>query len=150
LAARKRRDARRHGIDGVYWKPVWNILEGQFEILLVNAQHIKAVPGRKTDQKDSEYRQTGAPDVCERYAARDAPPAIASLDVAGASRGLAVQTSLYAIAGDYSLWLPFRRLWHGARTSLLPGTRPIAVRPSKLNPWNLDRHQQSEGKTLPW
>ena len=40
---------------GVCWKPVWNILEGQFEILLVNAQHIKAVPGRKTDQKDSEW-----------------------------------------------------------------------------------------------
>jgi transposase len=37
---------------GVYWKPVWNLLEGQFEVLLVNAQHIKAVPGRKTDQKD--------------------------------------------------------------------------------------------------
>jgi len=37
---------------GVYWKPVWNILDGQFtEVLLVNAQHIKAVPGRKTDQK---------------------------------------------------------------------------------------------------
>ena len=36
---------------GVYWKPVWNLLEGQFEVLLVNAQHIKAVPGRKTDQK---------------------------------------------------------------------------------------------------
>jgi len=40
---------------GVYWKPVWNLLEGQFEVLLVNAQHIKAVPGRKTDQKDSEW-----------------------------------------------------------------------------------------------
>jgi transposase len=40
---------------GVYWKPVWNVLEGQFEILLVNAQHIKAVPGRKSDQKDSEW-----------------------------------------------------------------------------------------------
>src|SRR5438132_2279766 len=40
---------------GIYWKPVWNILEGQFEVLLVNAQHIKAVPGRKTDQKDSEW-----------------------------------------------------------------------------------------------
>ena len=36
---------------GVYWKPVWNILAEQFEVLLVNAQHIKAVPGRKTDQK---------------------------------------------------------------------------------------------------
>jgi transposase len=40
---------------GVYWKPVWNVLEGQFEILLVNAQHIKAVPGRKTDQNDAEW-----------------------------------------------------------------------------------------------
>lgn len=41
---------------GVYWKPVWNILEGQFtEVILVNAQHIKAVPGRKTDQNDSEW-----------------------------------------------------------------------------------------------
>jgi len=40
---------------GVYWKPVWNLLQGQCEVLLVNAQHIKAVPGRKTDQKDSEW-----------------------------------------------------------------------------------------------
>src|SRR6202030_1912393 len=40
---------------GVYWKPVWNILAEQFEVLLVNAQHIKAVPGRKTDQKDSQW-----------------------------------------------------------------------------------------------
>jgi transposase len=40
---------------GVYWKPVWNILEDQFETLLVNAQHIKQVPGRKTDVKDSEW-----------------------------------------------------------------------------------------------
>ena len=41
---------------GVYWKPVWNVLDGQFpEVLLVNAQHIKAVPGRTTDQQDSEW-----------------------------------------------------------------------------------------------
>src|SRR5262245_31608891 len=36
---------------GVYWKPVWNILQGVFTVLLVNAQHVKAVPGRKTDSK---------------------------------------------------------------------------------------------------
>jgi transposase len=36
---------------GVYWRPIWNLLEGHFELLLVNAQHIKAVPGRKTDLK---------------------------------------------------------------------------------------------------
>jgi transposase len=40
---------------GVYWKPVWNILEGQFAVLLINAQHIKAVPGRKTDTKDCQW-----------------------------------------------------------------------------------------------
>ena len=41
---------------GVYWKPVYNILEGVCEeVLLVNAQHIKNVPGRKTDVKDSEW-----------------------------------------------------------------------------------------------
>lgn len=40
---------------GVYWKPVYNLLEGDFEVMLVNAQHIKAVPGRKTDVKDAEW-----------------------------------------------------------------------------------------------
>jgi transposase len=40
---------------GVYWKPVWTILEGQCEVVLVNAQHIKAVPGRKTDIKDCQW-----------------------------------------------------------------------------------------------
>jgi transposase len=40
---------------GVYWKPVYNILEGAFEVLLVNARHIKFVPGRKTDVKDAQW-----------------------------------------------------------------------------------------------
>jgi transposase len=40
---------------GVYWRPIWNVLEGEMELLLVNAQHIKAVPGRKTDIKDAEW-----------------------------------------------------------------------------------------------
>ncbi len=40
---------------GVYWKPVYNILESDFEILLVNARHIKNVPGQKTDKKDSKW-----------------------------------------------------------------------------------------------
>jgi transposase len=40
---------------GVYWKPVWKLLEGQFTLLLVNARHVKAVPGRKTDAKDCEW-----------------------------------------------------------------------------------------------
>jgi len=40
---------------GVYWKPVWNLLEARFTLLLVNARHVKAVPGRKTDVKDAEW-----------------------------------------------------------------------------------------------
>jgi transposase len=40
---------------GVYWKPIWNVLEGRFEIVLVNAKHIKHVPGRKTDVKDCQW-----------------------------------------------------------------------------------------------
>lgn len=40
---------------GVFWKPIYNILEGQFEILLVNARHVQKVPGRKTDVKDCEW-----------------------------------------------------------------------------------------------
>ena len=40
---------------GAYWKPVYNILEGEFAILLANAQHMKAVPGRKTDVKDAQW-----------------------------------------------------------------------------------------------
>jgi transposase len=40
---------------GVYWKPVWHILsDGDFELVLANAAHIKNVPGRKTDVKDAE------------------------------------------------------------------------------------------------
>lgn len=41
---------------GVYWKPIFNILEThEFEVLVVNARHVKAVPGRKTDIKDAEW-----------------------------------------------------------------------------------------------
>ena len=40
---------------GVYWKPVYNILEGEFELTVVNAKHVKGLPGRKTDVKDAEW-----------------------------------------------------------------------------------------------
>jgi transposase len=40
---------------GVYWKPVWAILEDDFELLLVNARHVKQVPGRKTDVTDAAW-----------------------------------------------------------------------------------------------
>lgn len=40
---------------GVYWKPVWHLLEGDFELVLANAQHIRNVPGRKTDVNDAAW-----------------------------------------------------------------------------------------------
>jgi transposase len=40
---------------GEFWKPIYNLLEGNFELLVVNAKHIKNVPGRKTDVKDAEW-----------------------------------------------------------------------------------------------
>lgn len=40
---------------GVFWRPIFNILEGHLEVMVVNAQHIKAVPGRKTDIQDAEW-----------------------------------------------------------------------------------------------
>jgi transposase len=44
------------GATGVYWKPVWNILsDGEFELILANAAHVKSVPGRKTDVNDAAW-----------------------------------------------------------------------------------------------
>jgi transposase len=40
---------------GVYWKPVWHVLEGSFELTLANAQHVRNVPGRKTDVNDAMW-----------------------------------------------------------------------------------------------
>jgi transposase len=40
---------------GVYWKPVWHILEGQFALTLANAQHVRNVPGRKSDVTDAQW-----------------------------------------------------------------------------------------------
>jgi len=40
---------------GVYWQPVWHILEEDFELMLVNARHVKNVPGRKTDVSDAQW-----------------------------------------------------------------------------------------------
>ena len=39
---------------GVFWKPLSHVLEEHFQVLVVNAQHLKAVPGRKTESKDAE------------------------------------------------------------------------------------------------
>jgi len=40
---------------GVYWRPVYAVLEGHFELIVGNARHIRNVPGRKTDVKDAEW-----------------------------------------------------------------------------------------------
>jgi transposase len=47
---------------GVYWKPVWHILDdGEFELVLANAAHVKNVPGRKTDVSDAMWLGDQAP-----------------------------------------------------------------------------------------
>jgi transposase len=60
---------------GVYWKPIFHVLEGAFEIVLVNAQHMKAVPGRKTDIKGNYLAakrggRRGEPTIAERKAVK--------------------------------------------------------------------------------
>jgi hypothetical protein len=40
---------------GVYWKPIWQILEGRFALVLANARHIRAIPGRKSDVNDATW-----------------------------------------------------------------------------------------------
>ena len=40
---------------GVYWQPVWHVLEDAFELMLINARHVKQVPGRKTDCSDAAW-----------------------------------------------------------------------------------------------
>src|SRR6266496_5172165 len=47
---------------GVFWRPIYTVLEDQFELILANAHEIKALPGRKTDVRDGEW-------IAERYAA---------------------------------------------------------------------------------
>ena len=56
LAHGGRLHPRRQGSSpGVYWRPVHNLLEGSRAVVLVNAQHVKLVPGRKTDVRESEW-----------------------------------------------------------------------------------------------
>ena len=49
---------------GVYWKPLYYLLEDDFEVLLVNAAHVKHVPGRKTDTIDAAWRRSCWPTAC--------------------------------------------------------------------------------------
>jgi transposase len=51
---------------GDYWKPVYNILEGNFEVWVVNAHHLKNVPGRKTDVKDAVWLADTKRPACRR------------------------------------------------------------------------------------
>jgi len=56
---------------GVFWKPVWAILEDDFECVLVNARHVKQVPGRKTDVSDAAWLcQLAEAGCCARASCR--------------------------------------------------------------------------------
>ena len=61
---------------GVFWRPVWAILEDGFECVLVNARHVKQVPGRETDVKDAEWLcQLAEPGCSERALCPPSPSA---------------------------------------------------------------------------
>src|SRR5258708_11552552 len=60
---------------GSYWRPVFNLLEEQCEVLVVNAYHVKAVPGRKTDVKDADWLAGAPPPGLLRARVLPAPPA---------------------------------------------------------------------------
>src|SRR5207245_6719387 len=55
LDGRARRHAGGDESTGVFWKPIYNILESRFTMLLVNARHLKQVPGRKSDVRDCQW-----------------------------------------------------------------------------------------------
>ncbi len=78
---------------GVYWRPIFNILEAAFQVILVNAQHMKAIPGRKTDVRDSEW-------LADRLATRAAQRFLHS---ATAHPGSAGSGSLSPVAGSGAL-----------------------------------------------
>jgi len=78
---------------GVYWRPVYNVLEGQCELLVVNAQHIKAVPGRKTDVKDAAWI---AEWLCRKVGFWRENPKIGSRKI----NGLRVSTFLFSVVCD--------------------------------------------------
>jgi transposase len=59
---------------GVYGKPVWNLLAGQCEVVWVNAQHLKAVPGRKTDLQDCQWSADLVPHGWRRGSFGPPPP----------------------------------------------------------------------------
>jgi transposase len=63
-----------------YWKPVYNLLEGDFEVLLVNAQHVKKVPGRKTDATDAECRVDAARLIESQFHSGQATASVAGVD----------------------------------------------------------------------
>jgi transposase len=116
---------------GVYWKPVWNLLEGQFEVLLVKAQHIKAVPGRKTDQKDSEW----IADLLQHGLLRASfVPPTRTRELRDLTR---YRASLAQEIDRRSAQSLGHRLLHSARQDLLPRSRPRLLRspePRRLAP----------------
>ena len=77
---------------GVYWKPIWNLLEGQLKLLLVNAHDVEQLPGRKTDVKDSQWPATLElraleGEICARASAARIAGSIADAHLVAAGQG---------------------------------------------------------------
>jgi len=76
---------------GVYWKPVWHMLEGHFELVLANAAHVKNVPGRKTDVNDAMSQLQRPAASVGRVSSGSSGPW--SMDASGAAWARAVATA---------------------------------------------------------
>ena len=88
---------------GVYWKPVWNILsDGDFELVLANAAHIKNVPGRKTDVSDAAWIAdllAHGPDS-QQFCSGAGDPGIARVDAHSQAVGAATKQPYQEAAED--------------------------------------------------
>ena len=105
---------------GVLWRPVFNVLEEGHTLILVHAQHLKAVPGRKTDVKDSEWLADPARAMasCARALSRRSPSGSCAIarDTARRSSSCAPKRSIVSTRcwrRPTSNWGPWPAMWSG-------------------------------------
>jgi hypothetical protein len=125
---------------GVYWKPVWHILEEDFELVLANAAHIKNVPGRKTDVNDATWiadllahgliRSSFVPPYDE-VVERDWSP-LTVVDAHAhpfAANTLVVRGEMWLAVGDGSIWLSVvAAIPHASRSPFGVTLIPVRIR----------------------
>ena len=128
---------------GVYWKPVWAVLAEDFELVLANAMHVKAVPGRKTDVNDATWladllahgliRPSFVPSISEQ-ALRDLTRARKQLTREKASHVQRIDKTLQA--ANIKLGSVLSNIMGQSGRVLLERSRPAKATPSALPAWS--------------